>query len=84
MSQHPKFAIFRKFNKLNLQTLLCLLAETTYLEDDLKILVICDFADTVQKHYARDWRSLAASNDPGDDREQWEKVLAIRQKAQRL
>ena len=76
MSSHGEFAIFRNFSKLNLQNLLYLQAEITHLEADLKEVAMRDRADPNRAIYTKYWWYLAQS----EDREQWEKVLQIRDK----
>src|SRR2546430_9690958 len=79
MGHHNEFGILRRFRTLNMQNLLYLQAELTYLESELKELAEVDQAHTGRKFYSKDWRSLAHSENDGDDR-QWQKVLEIRAK----
>jgi hypothetical protein len=80
MSHHGEFAIFRRFSKLNFQNLLYLQAELTHLEADLKEVAVRDQADPDRAIYSKYWWYLAQSDEEHDDREQWEKVLQIREK----
>jgi hypothetical protein len=80
MSHHDELAIFRRFSRLNLQTLLYLQAELTHLEADLKQLSIRDQADQNRAVYSKYWWYLAQSEDDHDDKQQWNKVLQIREK----
>ncbi|KIM96142.1 hypothetical protein OIDMADRAFT_183557 [Oidiodendron maius Zn] len=80
MSCHGEFAIFRRFKKLNFQNLLYLQAELTHLEADLKEVAVRDQADPNRAIYSKHWWYLAQSEEDHDDREQWEKVIQIREK----
>ncbi|CZR51277.1 uncharacterized protein PAC_01152 [Phialocephala subalpina] len=82
MSHHSELAIFRRFNKLNLQNLLYLQAELTHLEDELNCLAERDKDDPNRRFHSKDWWSLAVSSNEEDESsgEQWEKVLDIREK----
>lgn len=51
-----------------------------HLEADLKELAERDGNDPNRREYCRDWWFLAQNEDEYDDREQWEKVLQIREK----
>jgi hypothetical protein len=79
MSHHHELAIFRRFGTFNLQNLLYLQAELTHLEDDLKELVEKDQADPGRLFYTKHWYSLAHAEDD-EEKEQWDKVLQIREK----
>jgi hypothetical protein len=79
MSHHHELAIFRRFGTFNLQNLLYLQAELTHLEEDLKEVVKKDQADPGRFFYTKHWYSLANSED-GEEKEQWGKVLQIREK----
>lgn len=79
MSHHRELAIFRRFGTFNLQNLLYLQAELTHLEKDLKELAEKDQADPNRLFYTKYWYSLAHSEDD-EEKEQWEKVLQIREK----
>ena len=80
MSQNTEFAIFRRFRKLNYQNLLYLQAELIHLERDLRELAERDSNDANRTFYCKDWWFLAQNEEEHDDREQWEKVLQIREK----
>lgn len=79
MSHHGELAIFRRFSQLNLQTLLYLQAELTHLEADLKRVAVRDHADPDRNLYTKYWWSLAQSEED-EEKEQWDKVLQIREK----
>ena len=79
MSHHGELAIFRRFSKLNLQTLLYLQAELTHLEVDLKDLAKSDQTNEHRAVYSQYWWYLAHSETDQDDRKQWDKVIQIRQ-----
>jgi len=59
MSAHSELAIFRRFNTLNLQNILYLQAELTYLEKELKELVERDRGVKKREDYEKDWYALA-------------------------
>ena len=80
MSCHTEFAVFRRFGKLTFLNLLYLQAELTHLEADLRELVGRNRADPYRKIYSKHWWYMSQSEDEHDDREQWEKVLQIREK----
>jgi|SRR5450432_1275086 hypothetical protein len=79
MSHHRELAIFRRFGTLNLQNLLYLQAELTHLEEDLEELVEKDQTELSRLFYTKHWYSLAHSEDD-EEKEQWDKVLQIREK----
>jgi hypothetical protein len=80
MSCHSEFAIFRRFSKLNFQNLLYLQSELCHLEADLKELAERDHTEPGRAMYSKYWWHLSQSEEDHDDREQWEKVLQIREK----
>src|SRR5450756_978699 len=80
MSHHGELAIFRRFSKLNFQNLLYLQAELTHLEADLKRVVVRDKADPNRALYTNFWWHLAQSEEDHNDRDQWDKVLQVREK----
>ena len=80
MSCHTEFAIFRRFGKLSFLNLLYLQAELANLEVELKELAERDKADPRRKMYSKYWWRLAQSEEESDDREQWHKVLQVREK----
>jgi hypothetical protein len=79
MALHPEFAIFRRFQELNIRNLLYLQAEITHLEDELKGIAIEDSTCAHRQYYSRDWWSLS-QGDEGENREQWDKFLELREK----
>ena len=79
MSRHEDFAILRRFRALNMQNLLYMQAEITFLEEELATLVNRDAADPEKKYYGRDWWSLSQS-DEDVDKAQWHKFFEIRAK----
>lgn len=78
MGRHDEFAMLRRFGALNMQNLLYMQAELTYLEEDLKNLACHDPQD-VDKFFARDWWSLSQSEND-EELTQWQKFLEIRGK----
>lgn len=80
MSHHNELAILRRFSRLNLQNLLYMQAELTYLEKDLDQLSQNDQAESSRALYSRDWWSLAESENGDSEKEQWKKVVEIRGK----
>lgn len=80
MSEHPEFAIFRRFSKLNLQNILHLQAELTDMEQDLEKLANEDKADPRREQYAHDWRMMRYVNSEEGDQEQMQMMLKIREK----
>lgn len=79
MSAHDEFAILRRFRALNMKNLLYLQAEILHLEEDLSELATRDTESPGRRYHGRDWWSLANGQDEGD-REQWAKVLHLREK----
>lgn len=78
MSAHDEFAILRRFRALNMKNLLYLQAEILHLEEDLSDLATRDAELPGRRYHGRDWWSLANGQDEGD-REQWAKVLHLRE-----
>ena len=77
---HPgELAIFRRFNYLNKQSLLFMQAELVHLESDLQELAERDMSCPECPYRSRDWWSLTQFDSKGN-REQWDKVLEIREK----
>ena len=84
MATHPEFAILRRFKALNMQTLLYLQAEITHLEADLHEIAMRDIRHSNRENYAYDWWSLSGGvGGQEDDTEQWDKILAIREKLEK-
>jgi hypothetical protein len=81
MSRHDEFAMLRRFRSLNIQNLLYMQAELTYLEEELHLRECRDAQDSNKVFYARDWWSLSQSTD-SEDISQWHKFLEIRRKLQ--
>jgi hypothetical protein len=79
MGTHDEFAILRRFNALNMQSLLLLQAEIAHLEADLHKVAASDVKDEARSYYAHDWWSLS-QGEGDDDLEQWHTVLEIREK----
>jgi hypothetical protein len=72
MGRHDEFAMLRRFGALNMQNLLYMQAELSYLEEDLKELAYEDSQDADRVVYARDWWSLSQSEDE-KELSQWQK-----------
>lgn len=79
MSNHDELAIFRRFKELNVLNLLYTQAELVHLESELTSLRDLDISQPERAAYLRDWWSLAHSEED-EDKEQWQKILEIRQK----
>jgi type I site-specific restriction-modification system R (restriction) subunit len=79
MSNHDELAIFRRFKQLNILNLLYSQAEIIHLEVELESLQVVDKSHPERAFYHRDWWSLANSEED-ENKEQWQKVLEIRQK----
>ena len=79
MGDHGELAIFRRFNFLNRQSLLLMQAELVHLESDLQALAERDKSCPECPNRSRDWWSLTQFDSKGN-REQWDKVLQIREK----
>jgi hypothetical protein len=79
MSQHGELAIFRKFGSMNMQNLLYLQAELTYLESDYQRLAMQDEACAERPYRSRDLWSLKQPDRDGTTK-QWDKFLEIREK----
>lgn len=82
MGVHHEFAIFRRFQALNMQNLLYLQAEITHLEAELREMARRDVQHGNRQNYAYDWWSLS-SGVGEEDTEQWGKVLEIREKLEK-
>jgi len=82
MSTHNEFAIFRRFQTLNMQNLLYLQAEITHLEADLSEISGRDARHANRENHAYDWWSLSSGVEK-EDLEQWNKVLALRQRLEK-
>jgi hypothetical protein len=79
MNQHGELAIFRKFGSMNMQNLLYLQAELTYLESDYQRLAMQDEACAERPYRSRDLWSLKQPDRDGTTK-QWDKFLEIREK----
>jgi hypothetical protein len=80
MGRHPELAIIRKFKTANLQNLLYLQAEITYLEDELRQIENRDIGHgPPRENFSHDWWFLANA-ETLKDKEQWAKVLQLRGK----
>ena len=79
MARHDEFAMFRRFRVLNMQNLLHMQAELTFLEEQLKAIAYRDAAVSSRVFYSKDWWALSQS-ERADDKLQWEKCLDIRAK----
>jgi hypothetical protein len=80
MGRHPELAIIRKFKRANLQNLLYLQAEITFIEEELRQIENRDIRHGQQRgNFAHDWWFLANA-DTSEDNEQWSKALQLRGK----
>lgn len=79
MGSHNEFAIFRRFQTLNMQNILYLQAEIMHLEEELDELAKRDLNHPDRIYHNRDWWSLTQGEQKGDQ-DQWDKVLQIREK----
>jgi hypothetical protein len=80
MGRHPELAIIRKFKTANLQNLLYLQAEITYLEEELRQIEIRDIRHgQPRENFQHDWWYLANA-DTAEDNQQWTKALELRNK----
>jgi hypothetical protein len=80
MGRHPELAIIRKFKTANLQNLLYLQAEITYLEEELRQIEIRDIRHgQPRENFQHDWWYLA-NTDTAEDNQQWTKALELRNK----
>ncbi|MCJ1246402.1 hypothetical protein MMC30_003609 [Trapelia coarctata] len=79
MGRHEELAVFRRFDSMNFQNLLYLQAELVHLESDYHQISEKGEACTAFPHRSRDWWSLTQPG-PDGNREQWDKVLEIREK----
>ncbi|PMD64443.1 uncharacterized protein K444DRAFT_520979 [Hyaloscypha bicolor E] len=79
MAQHHDLAILRRFNTLNVKDLLYRQAELVHLESELHCIAEDDQGIPDRAFYARDWWSLAESEDDNEKR-QWSKMLQIQEK----
>ena len=83
MGAHSEFAIFRRFQTLNMQNLLYMQAEIIHLEADLREIVREDARYVSRENFPHDWFSLAMGEEEEGGTEQWNKVLEIREKLDR-
>ena len=81
MGQHEELAIFRRFSTLNMHNLLYLQAELVHLESDYQEIAERDKACSEYPYRSRDWWSLTQLDCKGN-RDQWDKILEIREKLQ--
>lgn len=79
MGTHNEFAIFRRFQALNMRNLLYMQAEITHLECELREIARNDAMYADRENYPYDWFSLAIGEGEGGS-EQWNKILEIREK----
>ncbi|ETS79491.1 hypothetical protein PFICI_09344 [Pestalotiopsis fici W106-1] len=82
MSKYDEFAVLRRFERLNIQSLLYSQAEIVHLEDSLARLVARDADDPEKEFHAKDWWSLA-HGEGETGREQWRLIRKIRKKLDR-
>ncbi|KAF2195699.1 hypothetical protein K469DRAFT_649806 [Zopfia rhizophila CBS 207.26] len=82
MGTHSDVAILRRFQSLNVQNLLYLQAEIIHLESELREVARRDTRKANRKSHAHDWWSLSQGECEADT-EQWEAVLAIREKLEK-
>ncbi|ORY72088.1 uncharacterized protein BCR38DRAFT_331613 [Pseudomassariella vexata] len=82
MATHQEFAITRRFRALNMQNVLYLQAEIMHLDyvaAYVFTLATRDATHPARQFHCKDWWSLANGSEQ-EDRQQWEKILEIRQK----
>jgi hypothetical protein len=80
MGRHPELAIIRKFRTANLQNLLYLQAEITYIEEELRQIENRDIRHgKPRENFPHDWWFLANA-ETFEDNEQWSKALQLRTK----
>jgi hypothetical protein len=80
MGRHPEFAIIRKFKTANLQNLLYLQAEITYIEEELRQIEIRDIRHgQPRENFPHDWWFLSSAETP-EDAQQWSKVVELRKR----
>jgi hypothetical protein len=82
MAGYGQIAIFRRFKVLNNLDLLYQHAELIHLEQELKELAERDTSHTDRQFHAKHWWSLSQC-DEDEDREQWEKMLEIRERLEK-
>ncbi|KAI9656058.1 MAG: hypothetical protein M1821_005119 [Bathelium mastoideum] len=82
MGAHNEFAIFRRFQALNMRNLLYMQAEIIHLEADLREIARNDAMHADRVDYPYDWWSLAMGEAEGAS-EQWNKVLELRGKLEK-
>jgi hypothetical protein len=82
MSKYDEFAVLRRFERLNLQSLLYSQAEIVHLEDSLARLVVRDADDPEKEFHTKDWWSLAHGKGRVG-KEQWKLIRKIRKKLDR-
>jgi hypothetical protein len=80
MADYPEFAIFRRFQKLNILNLLYLQAELVQLEAELQHLAAEDASAVSRQDYAHDWWTLAHGDGAEGSTLQWQKALEVREK----
>lgn len=80
MGAKPELAIFRRYSKLNMQSLLYMQAEINELETELQEIAFEDHrsGDPEMQKYSREWRRLAGA--VGGRSLQWNKWLELRAK----
>lgn len=82
MSKYDEFAVLRRFERLNMQSLLYSQAEIIHLEDSLARLAARDTDDPDRTFYAKDWWSLA-HGEGKEGKEQWKLIRELRWKLDR-
>ncbi|KAH8899111.1 hypothetical protein GQ53DRAFT_817312 [Thozetella sp. PMI_491] len=83
MALQPEYAIFRRFQQLNIRNLLYLQAEIMHLEEALNLAAMDDAACSDRQFYSRDWWSLSQGDDDSGDCEQWDRFLELREKLEK-
>lgn len=84
MGSHDELLILRRFRSLNAQNMLYLQAELVHLEADLQELARRDASQPGREYHQRDWWSLSHGGANADEaNEQWETILAIREKLEK-
>lgn len=82
MGRWPEMSIFRRFGSLNAQNILFLQAELAHLEYELGEIREEDSNsdDETKKKFAQSWYEVSQKPEDGEQSEQYQKILEIREK----
>jgi hypothetical protein len=80
MSQHPGMAVFRRFERLNAQSLLYQEAEICHLERELDTIAKRDHSSRDSKCQSFSTYAFELRRAQGPDSLQWQKALEIKQR----